>query len=334
LQGLRVIELASIGPGPLCCMLLADLGADVVRVDRLEPSGLGLAMPPQFDVNGRNRRSVALDLKSPAGVAAVLRLLQGADLLVEGFRPGVAEKLGLGPAECHAVNPALVYGRMTGFGQTGPLAAAGHDLNYIALSGVLHAIGNGRRQASAAAEPGGRLRRRCAVPGAGRAGCVVGTPALRPGPGGGRGHGGRRGVAGVHLLRPAGHGRLGPAAWRQPAGRRRAVLRQLRNGRRPPHQLAALEPKFFAQLAQALGLDARFVPRQHDRACGPKCAWPSPPPCASTVATNGARRLEGSDVCFAPVLSFEEAPQHAHAPARGAFVSVAGVVQPAPGAAF
>lgn len=142
LHGLRIVELAGIGPVPLCCMLLADLGADVVRIDRLQPSGLGLAMDRRFDVNARNRRSLALDLKAPAGRDAALRLLQRADVLVEGFRPGVAEGLGLGPQVCLALNPRLVYGRMTGFGQTGPLAqAAGHDLNYVALSGALHAIG-------------------------------------------------------------------------------------------------------------------------------------------------------------------------------------------------
>ena len=142
LRGLRVVELAGIGPGPMCGMLLADLGADVVRIDRLEASGLGVPMERRFDVHARNRRSIALDLKRPAGRDAALRLIDRADVLIEGYRPGVAERLGLGPADCQARNPALVYGRMTGFGQQGPLAhAAGHDLNYIALSGALDAIG-------------------------------------------------------------------------------------------------------------------------------------------------------------------------------------------------
>jgi alpha-methylacyl-CoA racemase len=142
LHGLQVVELAGIGPGPMCAMLLADLGADVVRIDRLEPSGLGVPTSPRFDVTARNRRSAAIDLKAPAGREAVLRIAQGADVLIEGFRPGVAERLGLGPADCHARNPRLVYGRITGFGQQGPLAqAAGHDLNYIALTGALDAIG-------------------------------------------------------------------------------------------------------------------------------------------------------------------------------------------------
>ena len=142
LAGLRVIELASIGPGPMCAMLLADLGADVIRIDRVEPSGLGVPLDPRFDITARSRRTVALDLKQAAGRDAVLRLIDGADVLIEGFRPGVAERLGLGPDACLARNPKLVYGRMTGFGQSGPLAqAAGHDINYIALTGALHAIG-------------------------------------------------------------------------------------------------------------------------------------------------------------------------------------------------
>src|SRR3990167_11273462 len=142
LTGLRIVELASIGPGPLCAMLLADLGAEVIRIDRTEPSGLGVPMDVKFEVSGRNRRSVALDIKQAAGRDAALRLIDRADVLIEGWRPGVAERLGMGPEVCHARNPGLVFGRMTGFGQTGPLSqAAGHDLNYIALTGALHAIG-------------------------------------------------------------------------------------------------------------------------------------------------------------------------------------------------
>ena len=156
LHGLRVVELASIGPGPMCAMLLADLGADVVRVDRLEPSGLGVPMAPRFDVHGRNRRSVAIDLKAAAGREAVLRLVERADVLIEGFRPGVAERLGLGPAECHARNPRLVYGRMTGFGQAGPLAqAAGARPELHRAHGRAARHRPGRRRAGSAAEPGG-----------------------------------------------------------------------------------------------------------------------------------------------------------------------------------
>ena len=142
LQGLKVIELAGIGPCPMCAMLLAELGADVVRVDRLSDSGLGIGMAPEHNLLNRSRPSIAVDLKHPEGVETVLRLVEGADALIEGFRPGVTERLGLGPEDCMARNPSLVYGRVTGWGQDGPLArAAGHDLNYIALTGALDAIG-------------------------------------------------------------------------------------------------------------------------------------------------------------------------------------------------
>ena len=142
LHGLKVIELAGIGPGPMAAMLLADMGATVLRVDRKEPSGLGVPRPERFDLLLRNRRSIPLDLKQPAAVDFVLDLVRSSDVLIEGFRPGVAERLGLGPTVCLEKNSKLIYGRITGWGQHGPLAnAVGHDINYIALSGALHAIG-------------------------------------------------------------------------------------------------------------------------------------------------------------------------------------------------
>ena len=140
LAGFRIIEIAGIGPAPMCAMLLADLGADVLRVERMQASGLGIEKPARFELLNRSRRAIAIDLKKKQGVETVLRLAVGADAFIEGFRPGVTERLGIGPDECLQRNPRLVYGRMTGWGQTGPLAqAAGHDLNYIALTGVLHA---------------------------------------------------------------------------------------------------------------------------------------------------------------------------------------------------
>ena len=142
LSGIRIVEMAGIGPGPMCAMLLADLGADIIRVDRMESANLGLPRDPRTDLLMRSRRSVAIDLKTQMGVDAALKLIEGADALIEGFRPGVMERLGLGPAICLKRNPGLVYGRMTGWGQDGPLAhAAGHDINYISLIGALHAIG-------------------------------------------------------------------------------------------------------------------------------------------------------------------------------------------------
>ena len=335
LQGLRVIELASIGPGPLCCMLLADLGADVVRVDRLEPSGLGVAMDPRHDVNARGRRSVALDLKSEAGRDAVLRLVAGADVLVEGFRPGVTEKLGLGPADCQARNPRLVYGRITGFGQTGPLAAAaGHDLNYIALAGVLHAIG------PAGGKPVPPLNL-VADYGGGALYLAFGVlSALFE-----RQHSGRGQVVDAAMVDGAAslasifYGLQAAGTWGEPRGA------NLLDGGAPFYDsyetadgrfvsLAPLEPKFFAQLAAVLELEPRFVQRQYDRRLWPEMRAAIAAAVRRRTRDEWCARLEGSDACFAPVLSFDEAPLHAHAQARGAFVSVDGVVQPAPAPRF
>ena len=335
LAGLQVVELASIGPGPFAAMLLADLGASVVRIDRTEPSGLGVPMPARFDVGGRGRRSGALDIKRPAGRGAAQRLIDRADVLIEGWRPGVAERLGLGPDECLARNPGLVYGRMTGFGQQGPLAlAAGHDLNYIALAGALHAIGP-------AAQPlpplnlvgdygGGALYLAFGLMAAlferqrsGR-GQVVDAAM----------------VDGASSLMSLFHGLAAGGQW-DPA--QRAV--NLLDGGAPFYatyetadgrfvSIGALEPKFFAELAQRIGLDERFVKRQYDRRCWPELHD------EITLIMRGKSRddwctlLEGSDACFAPVLTLAEAAEHPHARERAAFVDIGGVRQPAPAPRF
>jgi alpha-methylacyl-CoA racemase len=335
LHGLRVIELASIGPGPMCCMLLADLGADVVRIDRLEPSGLGLAMDARHDVHARGRRSLALDLKRPAGRDAALRLVDSADALVEGMRPGAAEKLGLGPGDCHMRNPRLVYGRMTGFGQTGPLsAAAGHDLNYIALSGVLHAIG----------PAGGRPLPPLNLVGDYGGGALYLAfgllAALFERQRSGRGQVVDAAmVDGAASLASIFYGLHAAGSW---SGSRGA---NLLDGGAPFYDsyetaegrhisLAPLEPKFFARLAEALGLEPRFVQRQYDRRLWPEMRAAIAAAVRLHTRDEWCARLEGSDACFAPVLSFEEAPLHAHARARAAFVTVDGVVQPAPAPRF
>ncbi len=335
LRGLRVIELAGIGPAPLACMLLADLGADVVRVDRLEPSGLGLAMAPRHDINARGRRSVALDLKSAAGREAVLRLLANADVLVEGFRPGVMEKMGLGPDACLALNPRLVYGRMTGFGQSGPLAgAAGHDLNYIALTGVLHAIG----PAGGAPLPPLNL---VGDYGGGALYLAFGVMAALYE----RQHSGQGQVVDAAMVDGAASlasiffGLKAAGNWEGPRGG------NLLDGGAPFYatyetadqrhiSLAALEPKFFAQLATALGLEARFVARQYDQRLWGEMRAAIAQAVHQHSRDEWCQRLEGSDACFAPVLSFDEAPGHAHAQSREAFISVDGVVQPAPAPRF
>jgi alpha-methylacyl-CoA racemase len=335
LHGLRVIELASIGPGPMCGMLLADLGADVVRVDRLEDSGLGLPLPRRFDVNARSRRSVALDLKSPAGRDAVLALIDGADVLIEGFRPGVTEKLGLGPDDCRSRNPRLVYGRMTGFGQQGPLAqAAGHDLNYIALSGALHAIGPGGGKPLPPLNlvgdyGGGALYLAFGILAAlferQRSGLGQVVDAAM--------------VDGAASLASIFYGLHAGGSWDAERGR------NLLDGGAPFYDtyrtadghfvsVAALEPKFFAALAQRLALDERFVQGQYDRRLWPELRLAIAAAIAAHTRDEWCARLEGSDACFAPVLSFAEAPRHRHAQARGAFVDVEGVLQPAPAPRF
>ena len=335
LKGLRVIELAGIGPGPFCAMLLADMGADVVRVDRTEASGLGVPMDKRFDVNGRNRRSVALDLKSATGHAAVMRLIAGADILIEGFRPGVAERLGLGPADCHAINPRLVYGRMTGFGQSGPLAqAAGHDLNYIALTGALHAIG------PAGGKPVPPLN-------------LVGDY------GGGALYLAMGLLAALHERTQSGRGQVVDAAMVDGAASLASVFYGMTAGGRWSEQrgdnlldggapfydtyetadgkyvsIGALEPKFFAEMAERIGLDARFIKRQYDRKLWPEMRAEMTRILRGRTRDEWCAALEGSDACFAPVLTIAEAPQHPHAQARQAFIDVGGVVQPGPAPRF
>jgi alpha-methylacyl-CoA racemase len=335
LEGIRVIELASIGPGPMCAMLLADLGADVVRVDRLEPSGLGVSVGARFDVPARNRRSIALDLKRPQAVEAVLCLTDAADVLIEGFRPGVAERLGLGPDACCARNPSLVYGRMTGFGQDGPLAhAAGHDLNYIALTGALHAIGP-----------------RDGVPlpplnlvgdyGGGALYLALGLLAALLE----RGRSGRGQVVdaakvdGAASLMSIFYGLAASGAWSRERGA------NLLDGGAPFYgvyetsdglyvSIAALENKFFADLAQRIGLDARFVERQMDRVLWPQMREQMTQIFRSRTRAEWRALLEGTDACFAPVLSMQEAPAHPHNAGRGVFVEVNGFAQPAPAPRF
>ena len=335
LKGLRVIELAGIGPGPFCAMLLADMGADVVRIDRTEASGLGVPMDKRYDINGRNRRSVALDLKSPAGRAAVLRLIAGADLLIEGFRPGVAERLGLGPADCHALNPGLVYGRMTGFGQSGPLAqAAGHDLNSIALTGALHAIG------AAGGKPVPPLNL-VGDYGGGALYLAVGLlAALHERKTSGRGQVVDAAmVDGAASLASIFYGMTASGRWSEQRGG------NLLDGGAPFYDtyetadgkyvaIGALEPKFFAEMAERIGLDARFIEGQHDRKLWPEMRAEMQRLLRGKSRDEWCKRLEGSDACFAPVLSIAEAPQHPHAQARQAFIEVDGVVQPGPAPRF
>ncbi len=335
LQGMKVIELAGIGPVPLAGMLLADLGADVVRVDRLGDSGLGVALPRPFEVNGRGRRSIALDLKQPAAVEAVLKLVAGADVLLEGFRPGVAERLGLGPEPCQRANPRLVYGRMTGFGQTGPLAsAAGHDLNYLALTGLLHAIG----PAGGAPVPPLNL---VGDYGGGALYLAFGVLAALFE----RQRSGQGQVVDAAMV--AGAASLGSIFWGLRAAGQWGEARghNLLDGGAPFYAtyetacggwfaVGALEPKFFAELARRIGLAERFVKRQYDRRLWPEMRQALAAICLGKTRDEWSALLEGTDAGSVPVLSLDEAPRHAHARDRGAFVEVDGVVQPAPAPRF
>ncbi|MEP7281936.1 MAG: CaiB/BaiF CoA-transferase family protein, partial [Rubrivivax sp.] len=335
LSGLRVLELDAIGPVPMCGMLLGDLGADVVRIERATPSGLGLPLPPQRDIHRRNRRSVALDLKLPGGRDAALRLLDRSDVLLEGFRPGVAERLGLGPDDCLARRPALVYGRMTGYGQTGPLAdRAGHDIDYIALAGALHAIG------PAGGDPVPPLN-------------LVGDY------GGGALYLAFGVLAAVFECQRSGRGQVVDAAMVDGVASLMSIFQSLQGGglwrdQRGANLLdggapfyatyatadgghvavGALEPKFFDALIERLGLDPSWSARQHDRRAWPELRTALAAAFRARPRDAWAAHFEGSDACVAPVLTLAEAPRHAHARARQAYVEVDGLVQPAPAPRF
>jgi alpha-methylacyl-CoA racemase len=327
LQGIRVLEVAGIGPGPFCGMMLADMGAEVVRIDRPADDP---AMEGMHRVLLRNRKRVAVDLKSPEGVATVLRLVGGADALFEGFRPGVAERLGIGPDACFAKNPRLVYGRMTGWGQTGPLArAAGHDINYIALSGALHAIG---RKGERPVPPlnlvgdfgGGGMMLAfgmvCALleartSGLGQvidASMVEGSAALMAMFFGARASGLHGETRGTNLLDT---GAPFYDVYETKDARYLAV--------------GPLEPQFFAVLQSKLALDASFG-GQFDVA-----SWPAQREALASLFRSRTRDewetlFAGTDACVAPVLSMDEAPNHPHNESRQSFVTVGGTTQPAP----
>jgi alpha-methylacyl-CoA racemase len=335
LKGIRIVEIAGVGPGPFCAMMLADMGAEVIRVDRIEPIELGVNKAPRYELLNRGRRSVAIDLKRPDGVDAVRRLVRRADGLIEGFRPGVMERLGLGPEPCLAANPRLVYGRVTGWGQDGPLAsAAGHDINYIALAGALGAIG---RAGEKPVPPlnlvgdfggGGMLLAFgmvCALLETARSGKGQVVDAAM--------------IDGAALLMMMIVGLRAGGLWSDRRGEN--VL----DGGAPWYDayetadggyvtIGAIEGRFYAQLLDRLGLAGEVLPTQHDRA-----GWPLLRERFAAVFRTRTRdewcaRLEGSDVCFAPVLMIGEAPQHPHHRARGAFVEIDGIVQPGPAPRF
>ncbi len=339
LQGIRIVEFAGIGPGPFCGMVLADLGADVLVVGRRVPNqntrDVSFFNIGRFDLLNRGKRTIALDLKQPAGVAAAVRLIASADALIEGFRPGVMERNGLGPGDCLAHNPRLVYGRMTGWGQSGPLAnASGHDVNYLALSGAL----------SLGSRSGGQPWAPPAVLGdMGGGGLLLALGV----------------VSAILEARTSGKGQVVDAAITDGSALLTTLFYALKaaevwKGPGHPHVLdsstpfydtfrcadgkwisiGALEPQFYKLLLEKCGLSDTAPGEQWDTTQWPALKARITALFATRPRDEWCSLLEGSDVCFAPVLDLNEAPAHPHNRARGTFVEVGGVTQPAPAPRF
>jgi alpha-methylacyl-CoA racemase len=335
LAGLRVIEVAGIGPAPFCAMLLADLGADVVRIERASGQTDGLQVERRFDVMNRGRRGVALDLKDPADVAQALELIDAADVLIEGFRPGTMERLGLGPDVCLVRNPRLVYGRMTGWGQTGPLAhAAGHDINYIALSGVLHA--NGR----AGAPPVAPLNLVGDLGGGGLLLAYGLLAAVLERVASGRGQVVDASmVEGSALLMTLFYGLHAAGDWRDAHGTNLLdsaahFYDVYETADAKFVSVGAVEARFYVELMSALGLSADDARQRFERSTWAQRKAEVAAAFRTRTRAEWCAALEGTDACFAPVLGLAEAPHHPHNVARGTFVDIGGIVQPAPAPRF
>jgi alpha-methylacyl-CoA racemase len=337
LAGVRILELAGIGPGPFAAMLLADMGAEVVRVDRAQAVREG-GGPAPADPLLRGRRSIAVDLKSPDGVEALLGMVASADALIEGFRPGVTERMGLGPEVCLSRNPRLVYGRMTGWGQEGPYAStAGHDINYIALAGALEAVGRNGQPPTPPLNLVGDF-------GGGAMFLAFGV------------------VCGILEARTTGQGQVVDAAMVDGAAALMSMFYGMKAmGMWGPERgtnlldsgahfydvyecadggyvsIGSIEPQFYAELLRLTGLEEAWdgdLPSQHDRS-----QWPALKERLAAIFRTRTRdewcaTMEGTDVCFAPVLSLDEAHEHPHMAARGTFTEVAGIRQPAPAPRF
>jgi alpha-methylacyl-CoA racemase len=331
LHGVRVVEIASLAPAPFACMVLSDLGAEVLRVDR--PTSVG--RDATIDPLGRGRQSIGLNLKDPAGVEVLLRLLDTADVLVEGFRPGVTERLGFGPDVCLERNPGLVYGRMTGWGQEGPMAQmAGHDINYIAIAGALDPIGR------AGERPLPPLNLVGDFGGGGMLLAVGVLAALFERSRSGRGQVVDAAmVDGAALLTSFIHGMRGQGVWQDARGT------NLLDGGAPFYDtyetsdglhmsVGALEPQFYAALLRGLGLEDEDLPGQLDQARWPEMRARFTEVFKSRTRDEWTRIFDGTDACVAPVLGLGEAPAHPHSTARTGFVDVGGLAQPAPAPRF
>ncbi|MBX3573589.1 MAG: CoA transferase [Mesorhizobium sp.] len=335
LHGVKVVEMSNIGPGPFCGMLLADLGAEVVSVQRLATTDLGFDIGLRYDLLNRSKQAVAIDLKAAEGVALVKDLVVGADLLIEGFRPGVMERLGLGPEVCHTLNPRLVYGRMTGWGQDGPLAQmAGHDINYIAMSGALAAIGP-------------------------RDGAPVAPLNLVGDFAGGSLYLAMGLLAALVEARSSGQGQVVDAAMLDGSaslmtmhmGYRQADFWNLVRGTNSVDggspwyttyrtsdgrwmAVGCVEQRFYREFVRLLGLDIAVLPKQHDQARWPDLRAVFEAEFATKSRDEWEKIFEGSDACVSPVLDMDEAPRHAAANARSTFVERGGIVEPAPAPRF
>jgi len=335
LAGLRVLEVGGVGPAPYCAMLLSDMGAEVIRIDRKHDSESGLPVERRFDVLYRGRQSIALDLKKAPAVEVVKRMVLRTDILIEGFRPGVMERLGLGPEICLEVNPRLIFGRMTGWGQTGPLAqAAGHDLNYIALSGALHAMGRAGGPPEIPLNLVGDF-------GGGSMFLAVGV------------------LCALHEVRTSGRGQVVDAAmvdgatslmsmiyglvasgyWTDARGTNRldsgAPWYNVYETSDGLHvAVGATEVTFYRNTLLVLGLKEEDCGDQHDRTRWPHVKEAFAQAFRTRTRDQWCAAFEGTETCFSPVLSLAEAPYNAHQIARGNFVESAGVLQPAPAPRF
>lgn len=335
LAGIRILELGGVGPGPFACMLLADLGAEVVRIDR--PAGYdgGAPVDTRFNLLQRGRRSIALDLKNDAAKQAVLRLVGSADAVVEGFRPGVAERLGLGPDACLEVNPRIVYGRMTGWGQDGPLAEEpGHDINYISLTGVLHAVG----QAGGPPVPPLNL---AGDFGGGSLYLVMGIlAALLERQTSGRGQVVDAAmVDGSASLMTLFYGLFASGYWKDERGVNRLDSGApwygvYRTADDRWMSIGSNEARFWANALRVLGLEGEELPHQHDESGWPELRRLLEERILTRTRDEWSALAEGQDACFTPVLSLTEAPEHPHLVARETFIDVEGIVQPAPAPRF
>ena len=338
LAGLRIVEMVGLGPGPFCAMMLADMGAEVIRIDQKRKAGVDPVFPQfntKFDVLARSRRSLALDLKNPEGAAAALQLIGQADAMIEGYRPGVMERLGLGPDVCLERNPRLVFGRMTGWGQSGPLASsAGHDLNYLALTGALHAMGR-------ANEPPAPPLNLVADFGGGGMMLAFGL------------------VCALFEARNSGKGQIVDAAMTDGAALLAAQMYGLKAGGLWRNQrecnmldggahfydtyacadgkfiaIAAIEPQFYQRLLTICGITDPAFQGQMDEQQWPELRLKFAVVFKTKTRAQWCALLAGTDACFAPVLDLDEAPAHPHNRARQTFLDIDGVIQPAPAPRF